>query len=119
MLERGNPFVSYEKLPDLFRKYSIYLDIRIRNGLLLKALSKTGLEALASGLTVMNYNNQMLEGLPLMHSPEYVVSKLEFLYKKINTVNGIKNKSKRMKILLKNPIMSFKLFRMYRKVLLD
>jgi glycosyltransferase involved in cell wall biosynthesis len=76
-----NP-TMYKDMPDLLRRYKIYVDIKFVDGIPLASLSKTGLEALACGLKVLDYRLQYHEKLPLEHSPTNVVSRLNSLYYK-------------------------------------
>ena len=73
----------YEDIPNLLKKYPIYVDIRIVNDKILESLSKTALESLACGLKVLNYKLEYLEKLPEMHNPVNVVNQLENIYKNI------------------------------------
>jgi hypothetical protein len=74
-----NPMI-YANMPNLLRQYTVYVDIKSVNGTVLQALSKTGLEALACGLKVLNYRLEYSEGLPVEHDPKNVVSKLSNIY---------------------------------------
>lgn len=77
-VERG---VSYRNVPAIFSRYGGYIDIKYHKEWgLLPALSKTGLEALACGLRVLNYKKEWAEGLPEQHRPENVVKTLDGLY---------------------------------------
>jgi len=74
-----NP-ISHKDLPKFFENYDIYLDLRFVNGELLQNLSLTALQALASGLRVLNHNLNFIDNLPLEHYPVNVVTKLSSIY---------------------------------------
>ena len=73
----------YAEIPNLLKKYDIYVDIKIVNDKIIESLSKTGLESLACGLKVLNYKLEYLDKLPQMHNPVNVVNQLESIYNKI------------------------------------
>jgi hypothetical protein len=74
-----NP-VPYSKLPSLFYQYSVYIDIKYIDGVLLTSLSKSALEALAAGLKVLTYNLQYIKELPGINKPEYAVDRVLDIY---------------------------------------
>ncbi|HXG07539.1 MAG TPA: glycosyltransferase [Nitrososphaera sp.] len=78
----ANP-ISYSEIPTFLKRYRTYVDIKYVDGILLHAMSKTGLESLACGLTVLNYELKLLHGLPKDHFPEVVASKLLGIYESI------------------------------------
>jgi hypothetical protein len=83
VFDRTKTPLLHEQIPNLLKKYDIYVDIKMVNDQLLESLSKTGLESLACGLKVLNYNLEYLDKLPQMHNPVYVVNQLENIYNKI------------------------------------
>ena len=74
---------SYQEIPNLLKKYSVYVDIRVVNDKILESLSKTALESLACGLKVLNYKLEYIEKLPEIHNPVNVTNKLENIYNRI------------------------------------
>ncbi|HEX5187270.1 MAG TPA: hypothetical protein VFV86_10315 [Nitrososphaeraceae archaeon] len=74
-----NP-LQYKEVPNLLKKYDIYVDIRIVNDRILQSLSKTGLESLACGLKVLNYKLEFQNKLPEIHNPLNVVKQLQNIY---------------------------------------
>ncbi len=74
-----NPLKYYE-LPAFLRRYKTYVDIKYVNGKIIPALSKTGLEALACGLDVLDFDLKFRHGLPSEHYPSNVVSNLSKEY---------------------------------------
>jgi hypothetical protein len=67
-------------MPSFLKKYGTYIDIRYVDGILLKNLSKTALEALACGLDVIDYRIKRIRGLPTEYEPVNVVSRLDSIY---------------------------------------
>jgi glycosyltransferase involved in cell wall biosynthesis len=74
-----NP-VTYSNMPNFLRNYNTYLDVRFINGKLVLGMSKTALESLACGLTVIDYHLDHKEGLPVEHDPRNVTSSLMSIY---------------------------------------
>ena len=72
--------ILYKNMPKFLKKHSTYVDIRFVNGELLGALSSTGLQSLACGLTVLNYDLKYITSLPREHRAESVTSKLLSIY---------------------------------------
>jgi hypothetical protein len=83
IFDRTQSPLLHEQIPNLLKKYDIYVDIKIVNNQLLESLSKTGLESLACGLRVLNYKLEYIDKLPQMHNPVNVVNQLENIYNKI------------------------------------
>jgi len=76
---------SYEEMPDLLNQYEKYIDYKVTDfGLVLKALSRTALEALACGCKVY-HDEKIIEQLPEEHKPEIVMKKLYSLFLDILT----------------------------------
>jgi len=83
MQENKNGYVGsiqYKNFPDKLAQYEYYADIPIQDGKIIKAHSVCGLQSLAMGLKVINYNFQIEAGLPSYHLPENVVQELEKYY---------------------------------------
>ncbi|MCI0558425.1 MAG: hypothetical protein MN733_08010, partial [Nitrososphaera sp.] len=80
VLDRQSKPVPYSQMPSLLKSYEIYVDLKFIDDTLLSAPSKTGLEALACGLKVLNHELKYVEGLPKQHRPEIVASKLLDIY---------------------------------------
>lgn len=79
---RDKPF---SEMPNLLRQFSWYIDTKRNNeGELLcrrgDSGSKTGLEALACGLKVINSDEEIREGLPFQHRAENSVRTLHPIY---------------------------------------
>ncbi|MEM2374005.1 MAG: hypothetical protein QXI11_06135 [Thermoproteota archaeon] len=82
--DREKAPIPYTQLPRILSKYEYYIDVkRDREGRLLRALSKTGLEALACMRKVIKWDGNILEGLPPEHKPENVVSKIWEIYRRL------------------------------------
>jgi len=83
VFDRTKTPLLHEQIPNLLKKYKVYVDIRIVNDKILESLSKTALESLACGLKVLNYKLEYLDKLPEMHNPTNVVNQLKNIYTKI------------------------------------
>ena len=84
VVNREQKYVMYSEMPQLLHKYDKYVDVKIYEWLNNKpgeAFSKTGREALACGLKVLNYKGEIVEGLPEEYTPKYMVEKLINIYK--------------------------------------
>ncbi|MGC2571302.1 MAG: hypothetical protein WA364_07295 [Candidatus Nitrosopolaris sp.] len=77
---RSKKPVKYEEMPSLLKNFGIYIDIKHVNSSILRALSKTGLEALACGLKVLDHQLEFHEGLPTANEPKRIVSYLSTIY---------------------------------------
>lgn len=86
ILDREKNHIQYHEMPEFLNQYKTLIDIKISNGVLTKAMSKTSLEALACGLDVYNYELKIIKKLPDEHKPENVVKKLISHYKEINDI---------------------------------
>lgn len=75
--------IPYRKFADELCNYGYYIDVKAvaPSFRIYNFLSKTGLEALACGLKVINRDGNILEGLPEEHKPESVTRILYSLYK--------------------------------------
>ena len=74
-----NPLM-FGDMPSFLKKYRVYVDIKYVNNMILESFSKTGLEALACGLKVLNYQLKYHQGLPPEHNPTSVVARLMKIY---------------------------------------
>jgi len=72
-----NP-ITYSQMPIFLNAFEYYID---RN--YIPSLSKTALEALACGLKVITWNDEVVQKLPEEHNPVKVVRKLWSLYQKL------------------------------------
>ncbi len=80
--DRAKSPIMYSHMPAFLRRYKIYVDIRFVNQKILENLSKTALESLACGLTVLDYQLKFRQRLPTEHEPMNVVSQLLTIYSK-------------------------------------
>lgn len=78
--DRSQNPVKHADMPNFLGQYTDYVDIKYVNETILQALSKTGLEALACGLSVLDYKLNRRHGLPDEYAPINVVSRLESVY---------------------------------------
>jgi hypothetical protein len=82
VFDRTKTPLLYRQVPNLLKKYQVYVDIRVVNDKILESLSKTALESLACGLKVLNYKLEYLDKLPEIHNPVNVINQLENIYNK-------------------------------------
>ena len=82
VFDRTKTPLMHKEIPDLLKKYSVYVDIRVVNDKILESYSKTALESLACGLTVLNYKLEYVDKLPEMHNPVNVINRLQNIYNK-------------------------------------
>jgi glycosyltransferase involved in cell wall biosynthesis len=80
IVDRGESAIRYAQMPAYLSQFAGYVDVKIVNGQKLQAMSTTGLQALACGLPVYNYECRVLRGLPQEHKPENVVKQVMALY---------------------------------------
>ena len=80
VVDRDASPMQYSEIPALLRRYGTYVDIKFIDGVLLQAMSKTGLEALACGLTVLNHKLNYVKGLPRDHRPEVAAKSIMDIY---------------------------------------
>jgi hypothetical protein len=78
--DRTKKPIMYADMPSFLKDYEFYVDIKYVNTKVLESLSKTGLEALACGLTVINYELNYQQGLPPEHDPKNIVLHLVDIY---------------------------------------
>lgn len=81
-----NPLM-YSEMPNLLRKYKIYVDVRFSGNQLITGMSKTALESLACGLTVLDNKLEYIKSFPKVHEPDIVINKLLELYSLNKTDN--------------------------------
>jgi Glycosyltransferase Family 4 len=86
VIDREKRPIPYSELPNIFRQYGIYIDIKYIDGMFLKAMSKTGLESLACGLAVLNYESKFVEKLPEQHKPNVAADKMLQIYRSIGAL---------------------------------
>jgi hypothetical protein len=80
----SNP-LPYKSMPSYFEGFHMYVDFKNYMDIgLLKPLSKTALEALATGMTVYNSERVIVQGLPNRHNPAHVTDKLLEIYNILN-----------------------------------
>ena len=80
----GKSPIPYQKMPNIFYKYGIYLDLKFSyDGKIIPAMSNTGRQALACGLKVLNHELKYIKGLSDEYKPENVVLTLEKIYSKV------------------------------------
>jgi hypothetical protein len=78
--DRNKEPIPYSKMPEVLSCYEYYVDVKRVYGKLIKALSKTALEALACGTKVIKWDGEITPKLPPDHSPELVVDKIWEIY---------------------------------------
>lgn len=83
IIDRDEKHIPYSDMPEFLSYYNTYVDIKFdtcfENGIL-KAMSKTGLESLACGLEVVNWELKTLKGLPVECEPLNVAKQVIELY---------------------------------------
>lgn len=84
VVDREASPIPYSKVPAFLKQYGVYVDIKYINGTLLHAMSKTGLESLACGLSVLNHELKYVEGLPEEHRSEVAAGKVLGIYDTIS-----------------------------------
>jgi hypothetical protein len=73
--------IPHLRFAEVLCRHEYYIDVKVnQNGVLLEALSKTALEALACGLKVVTWSGSVVNGLPLGNSPEKAVRRIFELY---------------------------------------
>jgi len=84
MLDRKKgEFIKYEDMPNILKKFEFYID---RNNI--KSLSKTALESLAMGIKVVDWNNNIIEGLTSDHYPDNVSKLTLKIYDEIVSIEN-------------------------------
>lgn len=83
IFNRETNYIHFKDMPQLLNSYKRFIDVKCPEwlkGKPVKAYSKTGREALACGLEVLNYDGNIVSGLPIDFTPEYQVQKLLGFY---------------------------------------
>jgi glycosyl transferase family 4 len=80
VIDREARPIQYAQLPAFLKQYDTCVDIKFIDGKLLHAMSKTGLESLACGLSVLDHELKRRERLPVKHRPESVANKMLDIY---------------------------------------
>lgn len=83
LIDREKDFKTYSEMPILLNQFDKYIDVKIYSwttGKPGEAYSKTGREALACGLKVLNYKGDIVSGLPEEFTPEYMIDRLLNIY---------------------------------------
>ena len=80
VVDREASPIPYAQVPAFLKQYGIYVDIKFIDGTLLRAMSKTGLESLACGVSVLDHELRYAKGLPEEHRPEAVAGKVLGIY---------------------------------------
>lgn len=83
VVDREASPIPYAQVPFFLKQYDTCVDIKYIDGTLLHAMSKTGLESLACGLSVLDHELKYVEGLPEKHKPEIAASKMLGIYHSI------------------------------------
>ena len=85
IIDRETNTTPFYEMPVLYNKYKMFIDVKgysNRDGIG-QAYSKSGLEALACGLTVLNHAGEFVQGLPEIHTIEHKGKILNDLYKSL------------------------------------
>lgn len=80
VVDREASPIPYAQVPAFLRQYGTCVDIKYIDGALLHAMSKTGLESLACGLSVLDHELKYVEGLSEEHKPEVAATKMLGIY---------------------------------------
>lgn len=79
---KGGDWVDHRDFPKYLNQFEYYIDRKE-----IHSLSKTALEALACGLKVVDWQGNILTGLPKIHEPEYVAKLTIKIYTEILNKN--------------------------------
>ena len=83
IIDKNHQVIPYEEMPNFLNKFELFIDHKVTDfGLVLEALSRTALEALACGCQVY-HNGKYIKELPNEHKPEVVIEKLYTLFCKV------------------------------------
>ena len=88
MVNREQKKIPYKDMPTFLGNYEYLIDLKNVNDLegtksyIMPAYSMLGLQALAMGLKVINYNFETKKGLPIQHDPNHIVKDLTKIYEK-------------------------------------
>lgn len=94
IVDRSKNYIPYLKMPEFLNRFEFYIDVKLgrrfadyNTGSVLlhppDAYSKTGLEALACGLTVLSINKFIARGLPEENYPEFVADRMYEIYNEL------------------------------------
>lgn len=85
ILNRESCPIPYAEMPSVLCKYGTYIDLKFqtRNNELIRTISNLGRQALATGLTVLDYNLKYVKGLPAEHKPANAAKKLLDIYESL------------------------------------
>lgn len=80
--------IPFHQIPEFYSGFTSFIDVKIVNSEKTddkpgRAMSNSGLQALACGLKVFNYNNDILMGLPEQHTMEYHADLMDRIYSDI------------------------------------
>jgi len=73
VMERELEKLTFDRMPKLLNQFELYIDVKcpeFTNYKPVQAYSRTGLEALSCGLSVLNYKGDIVRGLAAKHTPE-------------------------------------------------
>ncbi len=84
VVDREASPIPYAQVPAFLKQYGVYVDIKYIDGTLLHAMSKTGLESLACGLSVLDHELRYAKGLPEEHRPDVAAGKVLGIYDTIS-----------------------------------
>jgi glycosyltransferase involved in cell wall biosynthesis len=79
IVDRDRSPIPYKLMPAFMNQFRLYIDAKFERTAL-TSMSTTGLQALACGLTVIDWKNQHHTSLPDIHKPDRVVQKLLEIY---------------------------------------
>jgi glycosyltransferase involved in cell wall biosynthesis len=80
IVDRETSPILYARVPAFLKQYDTCIDIKYIDGKLLHAMSKTGLESLACGLSVLDHELNRVDKLPEKHKPEIAANKMLGIY---------------------------------------
>jgi len=80
VVDREASPIPYAQVPAFLKQYGVYVDIKYIDGVLLHAMSKTGMESLACGLSVLDHELKYVKGLPEEHRPEIAADRVLGIY---------------------------------------
>ena len=86
-ISRDQKPIQYKEMPEFLQNYEYLIDLKCINGTVMPAYSMLGLQALSLGLKVLNYNYEIIQGLPEQHEPNKVIEKLSSMYEDLNQEN--------------------------------
>ncbi len=85
VLNSKENLIPYAEMPKVFSQYGTYIDLTFRYNFtkLAQTMGNLGRQALARGLTVLNYKLEYVRGLPEEHKPDNVAKKLLEIYENL------------------------------------